>query len=65
MYSEERKEALVSQVSSLHRQEVSQMTQVSQETEEWQQMARREKHHVQYAESSHFSMVNILIRLQG
>lgn len=35
------------------------MSSVSQETEEWQQMARREKHHVQYAETSHFSMQNM------
>jgi len=58
MYTEERKEAIVNQVSQIHqRQEVSQ--EVSQETAEWQEMARREKHHVEYAESSHFSMQNM------
>lgn len=35
------------------------LQEVSQETKEWQDMARKEKHHVEYAESSHFSMVSI------
>ena len=30
---------------------------VSRETAEWQEMARKEKNYVNYAESSHFSMV--------
>ena len=59
MYSEERRENMVSQVSSLHQHSSQSSSQVvSQETAEWQEMARKEKTHVEYAESSHFSMVS-------
>jgi hypothetical protein len=65
MYSEERREAMQQQVSSLHtashQQTLSSTTTsnstLSKEAQEWQQLARKEKHHVEYAESSHFSMV--------
>ena len=69
MYSEERRETMQQQVTSLHHssshhQEQQANTTTSQEAQEWQQLARKEKHHVEYAESSHFSMVrNSLFRL--
>ena len=60
MYTEERKENMTSQVSQLHHHEMRE-EHVSQETQEWQEMARREKHYVEYAESSHFSMVRQIL----
>ena len=36
---------------------------VSRETAEWQEMARKEKNYVNYAESSHFSMVRYFMYL--
>jgi hypothetical protein len=64
MYSEERREVMQQQVSSLHHHQQQQQQQVScsvsQEAQEWQLLARKEKQHVEYAESSHFSMVRLL-----
>jgi hypothetical protein len=67
MYSEERREVMQQQVTSLHhhthQEQQQQQQQVSKEAQEWQELARREKHHVEYAESSHFSMVGFLLIL--
>ncbi len=62
MYSEERREVMQQQVSSLHHHHQQQQVScsVSQEAQEWQLLARKEKQHVEYAESSHFSMVRLL-----
>jgi len=68
MYSEERREVMQQQVTSLHHHSTHQEQQhqltVSKEAQEWQEMARREKHHVEYAESSHFSMVSFFASIQ-
>ncbi len=65
MYSEERREVMQQQVTSLHhhthQEQQQQQQQVSKEAQEWQELARREKHHVEYAESSHFSMVSFTL----
>ena len=60
MYSEQRKEMMSKQVSSLHQSKHEQTATssiISSEAQEWQQMARKEKSYVEYAEASHFSMV--------
>ena len=59
MYSEQRKEMLSKQVSSLHhsKQELTTTT-MSAEAQEWQEMARREKIVTEHSEQSHFNMVS-------
>lgn len=48
------------QVSSLHQATATTTsTSTSSEAQEWQQMAKKEKSHVEYAEASHFSMQNM------
>ena len=66
MYSEQRKETMNKQVSSLHhsQQTKTETTEVSQEAAEWQQMAKKEKSYTTYAESSHFSMVSVISDLE-
>jgi len=62
MYSEQRKEMMSKQVSNLHQSKHEQITttsSMSAEAMEWQQMAKKEKSYVEYAESSHFSMQNM------
>ena len=62
MYTEQRKEMMSKQVSSLHQSKQEQITtssSMSSEAQEWQQMARKEKSYVEYAEASHFSMVRV------
>ena len=61
MYTEQRKEMMSKQVSSLHQSKHEQITtssSMSSEAQEWQQMAKKEKSYVEYAEASHFSMVS-------
>ena len=61
MYSEQRKEMMSKQVSSLHQskqEQVSSTTCLSSEAQEWQQMAKKEKSYTEYSEQSHFNMVS-------
>ena len=63
MYSEQRKEMMSKQVTSLHQSKQEQVTSssstcLSSEAQEWQQMARKEKSYTEYSEQSHFNMVS-------
>jgi hypothetical protein len=50
MYSAERQESMRRQVGQLHQRE--EQSSVSKECREWQDMARREKHAAQFAQSA-------------
>ena len=62
MYSEQRREMMNKQVSSLHQSKEQVVTSssscLSSEAQEWQQMARREKTFTEQSEQSHFNMVS-------
>ena len=63
MYSEQRKEMMSKQVTSLHQSKQEQVsssstTCVSSEAQEWQQMAKKEKNYTEYSEQSSFNMVS-------
>ena len=61
MYSEQRKEMMSKQVTSLHQskaEQVSSSTCLSSEAQEWQQMAKKEKSYTEYSEQSSFNMVS-------
>ena len=63
MYSEQRREMMSKQVSSLHHsknEQVTSSTSLSSEAQEWQQMAKREKTITEYSEQSQFNMVSSL-----
>ena len=60
MYTEQRKEMMNKQVTSIHQSKQEQtMSMTSTEANEWQAMARKEKSYAEYAENSHFSMVSL------
>ena len=64
MYSEQRKEMMSKQVSSLHQSKQEQVTttsSISKEALEWQEMARREKSYVEHTETTHSSMVSLIL----
>ena len=61
MYSEQRKEMMSKQVTSLHQskqEQVSSASCLSSEAQEWQEMARKEKSYTEYSEQSSFNMVS-------
>ena len=62
MYSEQRREMMSKQVTSLHQSKQEQVssssTCLSSEAQEWQQMALKEKSYTEYSEQSSFNMVS-------
>ena len=63
MYSEQRKEMMSKQVTSLHQSKQEQVSStstshLSSDAQEWQQMAKKEKSYTEYSEQSSFNMVS-------
>ena len=60
MYTEQRKEMMNKQVTSIHQSKQEQtMSMTSTEANEWQAIAKKEKSYAEYAENSNFIMVSL------